>query len=179
MPQPTSDNSGITAASDVASYSRELPMRKRTRSIAKGAVAGLIGGIIATAVKSAVEKAYPPQPHSEPKPSALLDRKIVGHELSVRQKRIAQKALHWGFGATAGTAYGALAEYYPAATSKQGASFGMALVAITHDSTLPILGHVAKPDTQTKRERTSELASNIAYGIVTETVRSIVRRLID
>ncbi|QNI36275.1 DUF1440 domain-containing protein [Edaphobacter albus] len=154
-------------------------MRKRTRSIAKGAVAGLIGGIIATAVKSAVEKAYPAQPHGKPTPSALLDRKIAGHELSVRQKRIAHKTLHWGFGATAGAAYGVLAEYYPPATSKQGVNFGMALVAMTHDSSLPVLGLVAKPEAQNTRERTSELASNIAYGVVTETVRRIVRRLID
>lgn len=179
MPQPILDSSGITATSDVASYSREQPMRKRTRSIAKGAVAGLIGGIIATAVKSAIETAYPPTVHGETKPRGLLDRKVAGYELSVRQKRIAQKTLHWGFGATAGAAYGALAEYYPPATSKQGASFGMALVALTHDSTLPVLGLVAKPGAQTRRERTSELASNIAYGVVTETVRSIVRRLIN
>lgn len=154
-------------------------MRQRTRSIAKGAVAGLIGGIIATAVKSAIEKAYPPTIHSEGKYRALLDRKIAGHELSVRQKRIAETTLQWGFGATAGAAYGALAEYYPPATSKQGANFGMALVALTHDHTLPVLGLAAQPDAQTRRERTSELASNVAYGVVTETVRSIVRRLID
>jgi putative membrane protein len=154
-------------------------MRKRTRSIAKGAVAGLIGGILATAVKSAVEKAYPPQAHGEPKPSALLDRKIAGHELSLRQKQIAQTTLHWSFGAAAGAAYGAVAEYYPPATSKQGASFGIALVALTHDNTLPIFGSIAKPEAGSTRERSSELASNIAYGIVTETVRSIVRRLLD
>lgn len=153
-------------------------MRKRSRSIAKGAVAGLIGGIVATAVKSAVEKAYPPHTDPEPKPPALLTRKIAGHELTVRQRRVAEKTIHWGFGAAAGAAYGAVVELYPQATSKQGASFGMALVALTHDTTLPVLGFAAKPEAQTKRERSSELASYIAYGVVTETVRRIVRRAI-
>jgi putative membrane protein len=87
--------------------------------------------------------------------------------------------MHWGFGATMGAAYGALAEFYPPATSKQGASFGMALVALSHDNALPILGLKAKPEAQTRRERTSELASYVAYGVVTETVRSIVRRMIN
>lgn len=154
-------------------------MRTRTRSIAKGAIAGLLGGIVATAAKSAVEKIYPPRTGREPEPPAVLTRKPGGRELTVQQKRAAQETMRWGFGATAGAAYGALAEFYPPATSKQGASFGMALVALTHDSTLPILGLAAKPAAQTKRERTSELASYIAYGVVTETVRRIVRRMID
>lgn len=87
--------------------------------------------------------------------------------------------MHWGFGATMGAAYGTLAEFYPPATSKQGASFGMALIALSHDNALPILGLKANPEAQTRRERTSELASYVAYGVVTETVRSIVRRMIN
>jgi putative membrane protein len=151
----------------------------RTRSIAKGAIAGLLGGIVATAAKSAVEKIYPPRTHGEPEPPAVLTRKVGGQELTVTQKGGAHEAIHWGFGAAAGAAYGAFAEFYPPATSKQGASFGMALVALTHDSTLPILGLGAKPEAQTTREHTSELASHIVFGVVTETVRSIVRRMID
>jgi putative membrane protein len=154
-------------------------VRTRTRSIAKGAIAGLLGGIAATAAKSAVEKIYPPRTHREPEPPAILTHKLGGRELTVQQKGAALETMHWGFGAAVGAAYGAVAEFYPPATSKQGASFGMALVALSHDSTLPILGLAAKPEAQTKRERTSELASYIAYGVVTETVRRIVRRMID
>lgn len=154
-------------------------MSTRSRSIAKGAIAGLLAGIVATAAKSAAEKIYPPRTHGEPEPPAVLTRKIAGRQLTHGQRRIAQESLHWGFGAAVGAAYGAVAEFYPPATSKQGASFGMALVALTHDSTLPVLGLTAKPQAQTTREHTSELASHIVYGVVTETVRSIVRRMID
>lgn len=157
-------------------------MSIRSRSIAKGAIAGLLGGIIATAAKSAVEKMVPPRTHGEPEPPALPTRKIAGRELSQRQRHAAQQTMHWGFGAAAGAAYGAFAEFYPPATSKQGASFGMALVALSHDTTLPVLGLVglaAKPEAHTTREHISELASYIAYGVVTETVRRIVRRAID
>ena len=155
-------------------------MRKRSRSIVKGAIAGLLGGIVATAAKSAAEKIYPPHAYGAPGselPSIPSDDRDK-HSLVIRQKRDAPETAHWGFGAAAGAAYGALAEFYPPATSKQGASFGMALVAMTHDHTLPILGRAAKPTFQTKRERSSELASYVVYGIVTETVRSIVRRMI-
>lgn len=154
-------------------------MSTRTRSIAKGAIAGLLGGLVATAAKSYVEKIFPPRTHREPEPPAILTRKLGGRELTVQQKRVAQETMHWGFGATMGAAYGALAEFYPPATSKQGASFGMALIALSHDNALPILGLKANPEAQTRRERTSELASYVAYGVVTETVRSIVRRMIN
>jgi hypothetical protein len=41
-------------------------MRKRSRSIVKGAIAGLLGGIVATAAKSAAEKIYPPHAYGAP-----------------------------------------------------------------------------------------------------------------
>jgi putative membrane protein len=85
--------------------------------------------------------------------------------------------MHYGFGAAAGAAYGAAAELYPAATSKQGASFGMALIALNQDNILPAVG-LAEKKSQSRREHTSELISFVAYGIVTETVRRIVRRMI-
>jgi putative membrane protein len=147
------------------------------RSIAKGIVAGLIGGIVATAVKNAVERAYPPSKPDKNAPEALVTRKIGRLELTVRQKKIAQSTMHYGFGAAAGAAYGAAAELYPAATSKQGASFGMALIALNQDNLLPSLGLVEKK-TQTKRQHTSELVSFVAYGVVTETVRRVVRLMI-
>jgi len=138
--------------------------KTRTGSLAKGAVAGLIGGLVATAAKSAVERIYPPQKRRE---LALANRTAV------------QESKHWGFGAAAGAAYGVAAEFYPAATSKQGASFGMALIALKQDNVLPALRLAAKPEVQSKREHTSELASFVVYGVVTETVRRVVRRMIE
>lgn len=152
---------------------------RRSRSLVKGAIAGFIGGIVATAAKTAAEKIYPPRTHGKPAPPALLTRKVAGHQLSRRQRKVASETIHWGVGAATGAAYGALAEFYPAATAKQGASFGMAFAAFTHDGALPALGLAARPEYQTAREKSSEMASHIVYGVVTETVRRIVRRMID
>ena len=148
------------------------------RSLAKGLLAGLIGGLVAVAAKSLVEKIYPPRTHGEPEPSEVLAERFAGHELAGAEKDVAVEAIHWGFGALSGAAYGALAEYYPAATAKDGVGFGVALASLTQENALPAMGLAAEPEEQTTRERTSEMASHVVFGVVTETVRRVVRRVL-
>lgn len=148
------------------------------KSLVKGLVAGLIGGLVATAAKSVAEKIYPPRTDGEPGPSARLAEKVAGHELTEMQETVAIEAINWGFGALTGAAYGALAEFYPTATSKDGAGFGLTLGSLTHESALPEMGLSAAPEEQTTRERTSEMSSYVVFGIVTETVRRAVRKFL-
>ena len=148
------------------------------KSLLKGMIAGLVGGLVATAAKSVAEKFYPPRTHGEPEPPAVLAEKIAGHQLAETSKTIAAETIHWGFGAVTGAAYGALAEFYPAATAKEGATFGLTLASLTHGSALPAMGLSAEPQQQTTREHTSEIATHVIYGLVTETVRSLVRKLL-
>ncbi len=149
------------------------------KSLLKGMLAGMIGGIVATAVKTIAEKIYPPRVHGEPEPPSVLTEKISGNSLHGSAKTVAAETIHWGFGALTGAAYGALAEFYPAATSKEGASFGLTLMALTHNSALPALGLSADPQDQNPREHTSEMITHILYGVTTELVRSLVRKLMD
>lgn len=148
------------------------------RSLVKGLLAGMIGGLVATAAKSVAEKIYPPRTHGEPQPPVVLAQKVAGHELTGGQQAVAAEAIHWGFGALTGAAYGVLAEYYPAATQKDGAAFGTALDSLTHKTALPAMGLSAGPEEQTMREKTSEMATHVVYGIVTETVRRFVRKML-
>lgn len=166
-----------------AYWKSKLGLRKQVepiheKSLLKGLVAGLIGGLVATAAKSIAEKFYPPRTHGEPEPPAVLAEKVVGHHLAETPKAVAVETIHWSFGALTGAAYGALAEFYPAATAKEGASFGLTLASLTHGAALPAMGLSADPQQQTTREHTSEMATHIIYGIVTETVRSLVRKLL-
>jgi putative membrane protein len=159
----------------------EIEAERKTqpgRSLVKGLIAGLIGGLVATAVKTVAEKIYPPRTHGEPEPPAVLAEKLAGHELTAREETVAVETIHWGFGALTGAAYGALAEFYPAATAKDGAGFGMALASLTHEGALPAMGLSAPPEEQTTRERTSEMASHAVFGVVTETVRRVIRKLL-
>lgn len=148
------------------------------KSLTKGLVAGLIGGLVATAAKTLAEKIYPPRTHAESEPPAVLAEKLAGHELAETEKAVAVGTIHWGFGALTGAAYGALAEFYPQATAKDGAGFGMALASLTHEGALPALGLSVPPEEMTKRERASEMGSHVVYGMVTETVRRVVRKFL-
>ena len=134
------------------------------KSLAKGLLAGLAAGIIATAAKTVAEKIYPPRSRRDPGPTTALANKSSAD------------GIHWGFGMTAGAAYGVLAEFYPAATSREGVNFGLTLLALTHETTLPAAGLAAPIKPETTREKTSEIASHIIFGLVTETVRRSVRK---
>jgi putative membrane protein len=149
---------------------------KPSRSLAKGITAGLIGGVIATAARALAQRAYPPRPHSQrelPEPSS---GEPTTRAIALRKKVTGSRALPWAVGAAAGAAYGAVAEYYPPATSKDGASFGMALGALSQDGPLTAIGLV--PPTETTREKTSAMTSFVIFGVVTETVRRVVRRVL-
>ena len=151
---------------------------KRQRSLAKGLAAGLIAGLAATAAKSLVEMVFPPRVHGEPDPPEALAERLAGHTLDRTTKETAGRSIRWGFGAAAGAAYGALAEYYQAATDKEGAAFGLALMALTEGTALPAMGVAAPTEEQTPRERTSEATSHLVYGLVAERVRHTVRDLL-
>jgi putative membrane protein len=100
----------------------------------------------------------------------------TGHSLPSPRNDLRHQALHWGVGAAIGAAYGAVAEFYPDVTAKEGVNFGMALMAATHEGALPVIG-LKTP--QQPRDHASELASHVVYGVATEIVRRIVRRAID
>ena len=153
-------------------------MESTQKRLLKGLLAGLVAGLVATAAKTLAERFYPPRTHGEGEPSELLAEKIAGHSLDSTTEGIASEAIHWGFGALTGAAYGALAEFYPAATDKEGASFGLALMALTHENALPAMGLSPAPEDQTMREKTSEAATHVLYGVVAERVRSIVRKVL-
>ena len=148
-------------------------------SLWKGLVAGLAAGVAATAAKTLAEKLYPPRIHGEPAPRELLTEHIVGHHLDHTTELVATETIHWGFGVAAGAFYGALAEFYPAATSKEGASFGLVLMALTHQNVLPAMGLGTPTEQQSEREQTSEAATHLIFGVVAERVRSIVRNMLD
>lgn len=153
--------------------------RNAAPSLWKGLIAGLAAGLAATAAKTLAEKLYPPRIHGEPQPSALLAERIAGHPLDHTTEAVAAETLHWGFGAAAGAFYGALAEFYPAATSKEGANFGLVLMALTQNGVLPAIGLGTPTGQQSEREQTSEAATHLIFGVVAEKVRSVVRDLID
>lgn len=149
------------------------------KSLAKGIVAGLVGGVIAAAAKSLVERFYPPMARDERDPAALPAKSLAGNELALPAPSPAAKNIQWAEGAIAGAAYGAVAEFYPAATTRDGAGFGMALASIKQEGALAALGLAAAPVAQNTREHAREITLHVVYGMVTETVRRVIRRLLE
>jgi putative membrane protein len=145
--------------------------KKKTvaKSLVKGLIAGMIGGLAGVAAKHVAEKIYPPKPKGVPFPPGTL--------ASRENPRVVEK-VHWLYGASAGALYGGVAEYYPQATSKEGANFGMVLATVTHEGVLPAIGMATSVEKQSTREQTSEMTSHIVYGVVTEVVRSVVRKML-
>jgi putative membrane protein len=147
---------------------KKAKVRSVERSLAKGLLAGLIGGIIATAAKTAAERMFPPRAASGE----------AGNALQPVASAAQAQAIHLGVGVAVGAAYGALVEYFPAATAKNGATFGAALGTLTHEGSLPALGIPAKLRNETLGEQAGEMTSFLVYGVVTETVRGFVRRFL-
>jgi|GEM_PF-1095345 len=175
------------------------------KSLAKGLLAGLIAGLAATAAKTLAERIFPPQPKPAPESPTPPADSVSVESPSPAAIEKPSEALRWGLGAVAGTAYGAVAEFYPEATSRHGASFGLAMDALAHQGELPVQharvvgcwpflklkctraqpepGLAAEPpepedQPQIARQRGSEITSYVVYGVTAELVRRLVRRWI-
>jgi putative membrane protein len=142
------------------------------RSLAKGLIAGLVGGLAGVLAQTLTERLL--SPHTDPVPEPVAGS-IAGHK-PVPAKSVVDQTIRWGFGAVVGAGYGAIAEFYPEATVKHGASFGMALQGLTHGNALAASGLAAEAAEQIAPERTGEIASYVAYGVTTEMVRGFVRK---
>ena len=158
--------------------SREIAPPGRKRSILKGFLAGAIGGLVGAAAKAVAEAVYPPRTQGQIPPPAVLVNRIASRPLSETEEVVSVRAIHWGFGALVGGAYGAVAEYQPVITGRLGANFGLTLCGMTHASTLPIMGLTESPENQPAREHASELVTHAIYGVTTEVVRRAVRKVL-
>ena len=153
-------------------------MFPRKRSLLKGFVAGAIGGLAGAAAKAAGEAVYPPRTMGQIPPPAVLVNRMAGRSLTEHEEEVSVQAIHWGFGALVGGVYGALAEYAPAVTGRVGVKFGLTLCGLTHVSALPLLGLTEKPEDQPAREHASELVTHAVYGVTTEVVRRVTRKML-
>jgi putative membrane protein len=151
---------------------------RRKRSLIKGFLAGAIGGLVGAAAKAAGEAVYPPRTQGQIPPPAVLVNRMSDRPLSEKEEEVSVQAIHWGFGALAGGVYGALAEYQPGVTGRLGINFGLTLCGITHASALPMMGLTESPENQPVREHASEFVTHAIYGVTTELVRRVARRII-
>ena len=141
----------------------------------QGLLAGFVGGIAGSGAKLVGEWLYPPRTQGQEAPPAVLAEKLAGHSLDKKTKTVATQVFHWTTGSLAGAFYGGVAEVAPVVTVGYGVGFGIAVLLLTHESALPLLGLDKPPNQQPIREQSSEVATHALYGFATEVVRRWLR----
>jgi putative membrane protein len=105
-----------------------------------------------------------------------LSRGLFHHALSQDEKKVAGPAMHYGFGALTGAAYGALAELAPGVTRGVGAPFGTAVWLGADEVAVPAFRLSGPPWKHPASVHVRALAAHLVYGVATEGVRRLVRR---
>jgi uncharacterized membrane protein YagU involved in acid resistance len=101
-----------------------------------------------------------------------------GQHLTHAQRAKAGPVVHYAFGALAGGIYGALAEVTPVVTSGFGTGFGSALFTTADALAVPAF-KLSMPLKETPPSSlATPFAAHIVYGISTELVRRIVRKVL-
>lgn len=117
--------------------------------------------------------------HSEDATVKLADRvsrSVLKHELSEGEKKIAGPAVHYGFAATAGAMYGALAETNRLSTAGFGTLFASALFIAADEVAVPAMRLSPPPQRVSMDKHLFGVVSHLVYGVVLEAGRRALRR---
>src|ERR1700674_5744127 len=132
----------------------------------RGFLVGAVGGLIACFAMSQFHSFFQKvesssedkQEDSTVKTASAVSQKIFHHELTPQQKKIAGHAVHYGFGASIATFYGAAVEVLPLLRTGLGTPFGAAVWLGAHVITVPALA-LSEPVTRsTPRREAASLA---------------------
>ena len=148
-----------------------------------GLLAGAAGGFIACFAMSKfhalfhkTEQDEEQQEDSTVKTASAVSRTLFHHELTPQQKKIAGPAVHYGFGASIATIYGAAVEILPVLRIGWGMPFGTAVWLGAHVTAVPALG-LSEPVTRSKfRREAVEFGAHLVYGAAVEGIRRLLRR---
>jgi putative membrane protein len=172
----------------------------KQKSVVRGILAGMGGGLAAAwvmnqfmagpgqklqqAVQSDEENREQQAQNSEPKEDATMKaaeaivHTTTGEHLSRDEKEKGGPIVHYAFGALTGGLYGGLAEYSRTVTSGFGTSFGGVLFSSADLLAVPAFNLGPSPSDQPASAQATPFAAHIVYGITTEFVRRILRRLL-
>jgi hypothetical protein len=93
----------------------------------------------------------------------------VGQDLSEEQRKQYGSALHWGLGAGAGAAYGALRGRVPGADAANGLLFGAAFWVLIDEGANVALGLTPGPTHFPWQTHARGLAGHLVFGIAADT----------
>jgi putative membrane protein len=171
--------------------------RIRNHSVLKGVGMGLAGGLVGSwtmnqfqalwSKLSADEQQHSQQSQSQPQeglePATVEFAKKIGttvlhRDLKPQEKKIAEPLVHYGYGTFMGGVYGALAEVTPVSTKAVGLPFGAALWLVGDEIAVPALGLSKSPREYPASTHLQSLVAHFVYGMTTEAVRRVMRRVL-
>jgi len=166
---------------------------ERAQGVISGLVAAWVKALSEPQLQMAAERILPPSPAQKQEvgadpagrpdnmpPAVLVGRlaAALGHPLTDGQRLRAQQAIHYGFGAGLGVAYGVAAKRWRGATRGRGTLAGLAIYAAAHASVLPALGVQRPPWRLAPAAVAWESASHAIFGAALEGARRVAVRLV-
>jgi putative membrane protein len=147
--------------------------------ITRGLVAGGLGGVVGAGTKLLGELVFPPRFPGEPIPPAVAVSRLLefmsGNPLLPEKMTLAVQSFHWSFSIGAAAIYGAVVEVFPKAQIGWGLGFGMVLLLLTHETTLPFCGFSLPWSQIPLTEHLSEILTHALYGVSVELIRRTAR----
>jgi putative membrane protein len=169
-------------------------MNTLSRNILKGIAVGLVASFIKSLAEPPLqklgEKVFPPEPyelklrgadvtgHPQNMPPAILAKKVYADTtqkaLSEDDTLMAMKVIHYALGAVIGVSYVLLVSRNRRFSMGEGVAAGVAVWAVTHGSTVPMLGLQAKVNDMPASWWVWEFGSHVIFGIGMEQGRKIL-----
>lgn len=109
--------------------------------------------------------------------ATAIAEKVFHHELQPAERPRAETAVHYGYGALAGGAYGVAAEYWPQVRAGAGSLSGAGLWLASDEIGLTMLGLAKPPKAYPAKVHASALAAHVVYGVSLELSRRALRNL--
>jgi uncharacterized membrane protein YagU involved in acid resistance len=135
----------------------------KRKNLLRGVVAGIAGGLAAAWMMNQL---------------AAVARQEPQQAMPDEEEEKAPPIAHYAFGVVVGGAYGGVAEYTPAVRSGFGTGFGGFLSSTADQFAVPVFKLASSPFDLPASAQASPIAGHIVYGVTTELVRRIVRRLL-
>ena len=153
-------------------------MSGRGRGVVYGALGGVVGAACMTALRLAVRRGGAiDKTVSQTAEEWLADRVDLRVPREPALHHALDQALHLGYGATLGAAYGLLATRRPAPAS--GALFGAVTWLFGSWLLMPSLGAKRPPWRKSLAENATDLGAHALYGVVTALVSGEMHRQPD
>lgn len=148
----------------------------------RGLIAGGCGGVVGAGAKLLGELIFPPRFPGEPIPPAVAVSRLLtymsGSPLLPERMTLAIQGFHWSLSIGMAALYGAIVEIYPKAKVGYGIGFGLVVLLLTHETTLPLLGFSLPWSEIPLKEHLSEIFTHALYGVSVEMIRRMVRPLL-